>query len=98
MSPIAAFKTGRRFIGHLLPEPPDFPYYNTSVLSHPAEGRHSAGDSPAEMGVAIMMVPATMPAALLSDSGRSAWLVGALVLMGCLTSALAPHLLLPRAA
>jgi Ca2+:H+ antiporter len=48
-------------------------------------------------GAVVMMLIATMTAALVTNSGRSAWFVGALVLMVYLVFAMTLYLLPPRA-
>jgi len=47
-------------------------------------------------GAVAMMLLATMTAAFLTSSGRSAWFVGALVLMVYLAFAMTLYLLPPR--
>jgi Ca2+:H+ antiporter len=47
-------------------------------------------------GAVVMMLIATMTAALVTDSGRSAWFVGVLVLMVYLIFALTLYLLPPK--
>ena len=48
-------------------------------------------------GAVVMMLIATMTAALVTNSGRSAWFVGVLVLMVYLIFAMTLYLLPPRA-
>ena len=48
-------------------------------------------------GAVVMMFIATMTAALVTNSGRSAWFVGVLVLMVYLVFAMSLYLLPPRA-
>jgi Ca2+:H+ antiporter len=48
-------------------------------------------------GAVVMMLIATMTAALVTNSGRSAWFVGVLVLMVYVIFAMTLYLLPPRA-
>jgi Ca2+:H+ antiporter len=48
-------------------------------------------------GAVVMMLIATLTASLVTNSGRSAWFVGVLVLMVYLIFAMALYLLPPRA-
>jgi len=48
-------------------------------------------------GAVVMMLIATLTASLVTNSGRSAWFVGVLVLMVYLIFALTPYLLPPGA-
>jgi Ca2+:H+ antiporter len=48
-------------------------------------------------GAVVMMLIATLTAALVTNSGRSAWFVGVLVLMVYLVFAMSLYLLPPRA-
>ena len=62
-----------------------------------------SGDGPARMslqswpGAVVMMFIATMAASLVTNSGRSAWFVGVLLLMVYSVFAMTLYLLPPRA-
>jgi len=63
---------------------------------------HAVGPAPMDLqfwpGAVVMMLIATMTASLVTNSGRSAWFVGVLLLMVYLIFALTLYLLPPRAA